>query len=172
MSRISTKFIADNAVTNAKLAQMAADTIKGNSTAGTANASDLTGAQVNTILPVFTSSLNGLAPSSGGGTTNYLRADGTWVAPPGATTLTSLGIRSGQTTIGSGVTTSGTITFSTTLGTTSYSITATMVNTTDTNPEYIPVTVVTQTATGFSVSWNAATPTANYVLNWQAIVNN
>ena len=32
--------------------------------------------------PVFTSVANGYAPSSGGGTTNFLRADGTWAAPP------------------------------------------------------------------------------------------
>jgi len=31
----------------------------------------------------FTSALAGLAPASGGGTTNYLRADGTWAAPSG-----------------------------------------------------------------------------------------
>jgi hypothetical protein len=33
---------------------------------------------------VFTSGANGLAPASGGGTTNFLRADGTFAAPPGA----------------------------------------------------------------------------------------
>jgi hypothetical protein len=34
-------------------------------------------------LNLFTSALKGLVPLSGGGTTNFLRADGTWVAPPG-----------------------------------------------------------------------------------------
>ena len=34
---------------------------------------------------VFTSSQDGLAPSSNGGTTNFLRADGTWKAPSGET---------------------------------------------------------------------------------------
>jgi hypothetical protein len=32
---------------------------------------------------VFTSGADGLTPASGGGTANYLRADGTWTAPPG-----------------------------------------------------------------------------------------
>lgn len=35
------------------------------------------------LLNAFTSALKGLVPASGGGTTNFLRADGTWAAPPG-----------------------------------------------------------------------------------------
>lgn len=35
------------------------------------------------ILNNFTSALKGLVPASGGGTTNFLRADGTWAAPGG-----------------------------------------------------------------------------------------
>ena len=31
----------------------------------------------------FTPSTEGVVPASGGGTTNYLRADGTWSAPSG-----------------------------------------------------------------------------------------
>jgi Repeat of unknown function (DUF5907) len=38
--------------------------------------------QITSNLDVFTSTLKGLAPSSGGGTANFLRADGTWTAPP------------------------------------------------------------------------------------------
>jgi hypothetical protein len=37
----------------------------------------------NTVLPLVGDALAGLAPASGGGTANFLRADGTWVAPPG-----------------------------------------------------------------------------------------
>lgn len=48
--------IANNAVTNAKAAQMGANTIKGNNTAGTANASDLTASQVKTLLSISLSS--------------------------------------------------------------------------------------------------------------------
>jgi hypothetical protein len=39
--------------------------------------------------PVFTSTTPGAAPLSGGGTTNYLRADGTWAAPPGGSASNS-----------------------------------------------------------------------------------
>ena len=36
-----------------------------------------------TNLPAFGSSTKGVVPASGGGTTNFLRADGTWAAPAG-----------------------------------------------------------------------------------------
>lgn len=75
--------IANDAVSNAKLANVATSTIKGRVTAGTGDPEDLTGTQATTLLDTFTDSLKGLAPASGGGTTNYLRADGTWAQPPG-----------------------------------------------------------------------------------------
>lgn len=43
----------------------------------------LTPTQTTADLNLFTTSLQGLVPASGGGTTNFLRADGTWAAPPG-----------------------------------------------------------------------------------------
>jgi len=78
-----TTVIGANTVTNAKLAQMAANTIKGNNTGSLANAIDLTATQTTAMLDVFTSSVKGLAPLSGGGTSNFLRADGTWSVPAG-----------------------------------------------------------------------------------------
>lgn len=76
--------IANNVVTNAKLAQLPALTIKGNNTGVIANAADLTVAQVLAMLPLFTSSTAGLVPPSGGGSTNFLRADGLWQPAGGA----------------------------------------------------------------------------------------
>ncbi|WP_128515164.1 hypothetical protein [Tabrizicola thermarum] len=75
--------IAADAVTNAKLANMATATIKGRASAGTGDPEDLTAAQATALLDTFTSGAKGLAPASGGGTTNFLRADGTWAAPAG-----------------------------------------------------------------------------------------
>ena len=75
--------VADDAVTNAKLANVATATIKGRVTAGTGDPEDMTGTQATALLDVFTSVAKGLAPASGGGTTNFLRADGSWAAPSG-----------------------------------------------------------------------------------------
>jgi Collagen triple helix repeat (20 copies) len=75
--------VADNGVTNVKLADMATARIKGRVTAATGDPEDLTGTQATTLLDTFTTALKGLAPASGGGTANFLRADGTWAAPPG-----------------------------------------------------------------------------------------
>ena len=83
-SAVTTAKIAADAVDNTKLANMATATIKGRVTAGTGDPEDMTGTQATTLLDTFTSALQGLAPASGGGTTNFLRADGSW-APPATT---------------------------------------------------------------------------------------
>ena len=75
--------VASATLTNAKLANVATATIKGRATAGTGDPEDLTGTQATALLDTFTSGAKGLVPASGGGTTNFLRADGTWAAPSG-----------------------------------------------------------------------------------------
>lgn len=67
---------------NSDLAQVTAPVIKGRTTAGLGDLEDLTPTQATAMLNVFTDLLKGLAPASGGGTSNFLRADGTWAAPP------------------------------------------------------------------------------------------
>ena len=71
-------------VPNTKLADMAANTLKGNDT-GISGRSDgprrhASHGDAQSALP---STLKGLTPLSGGGTTNFLRADGTWAVPAG-----------------------------------------------------------------------------------------
>jgi len=65
-------------------------------------------------LNVFSSSLKGLAPASGGGTSNFLRADGTWAAPPGGgggvTSVNITAPAAGITASGGPITASGSIT--------------------------------------------------------------
>jgi hypothetical protein len=106
--------IANDAVTNAKLANVATATIKGRVTAATGDPEDLTGTQATTLLDTFTSALKGLAPASGGGTTNFLRADGTWAAAGGGSPVTVQDEGSNITTalgtlnfVGAGVTVTG-----------------------------------------------------------------
>lgn len=73
--------ISNDAITNAKIADMAGDRIKGR-LSSSGDPQDLTGTQVNSILPVV-SSANGLAPGFGGGDANkFLRGTGAWSAVP------------------------------------------------------------------------------------------
>ena len=75
--------IANSAVTLGKMANLAANSIIGNNTGSAATPIALTTAQTTAMLDLFSNTLKGLVPASGGGTTNFLRADGTWAAPAG-----------------------------------------------------------------------------------------
>ena len=83
--------IATNVVTNAKLAQMATNTIKGNNTGGTANALDLTVAQVTALLGVTASTATTLAERDANANlsaNNFLEGFQTIATAAGTTTLT------------------------------------------------------------------------------------
>lgn len=64
------------------VATEADQTVVGNVSGGAASPIALSVAQLLTLIGVFGSAVNGLAPASGGGTTNFLRADGSWTTPP------------------------------------------------------------------------------------------
>jgi hypothetical protein len=87
-----TTTIGANKVTNAMLAQIPTATFHGRVTSATGNVENITGTQATTLLDVFSSTLKGLAPASGGGTTNFLRADGTWTTPGGGGSVTSVSV--------------------------------------------------------------------------------
>jgi len=79
---VPTAGLADDAVDNAKLANMVQATVKGRAVAaGTGDPADLTQAQLTALINAFTAALSGAVPASGGGTANFLRADGNWVQP-------------------------------------------------------------------------------------------
>src|SRR5688572_28596429 len=84
----STNMIDGAALTNAtatlaKIANIATARILGRTTGGSGVIEELTATQATAMLNVFTDSLKGLVQLSGGGSSNFLRADGTWAAPPG-----------------------------------------------------------------------------------------
>ena len=71
---------------------MASATFKARLSAGTGAPQDITPQEAASLLPVFSSASKGLVPASSGGTTNFLRADGTWGAPAGGgASMTLLG---------------------------------------------------------------------------------
>ncbi len=72
--------LVNGSITDNKLATMSANTVKGRlSTSGIP--SDLTGANVNTILPTFTQTLKGLVPAPTTVTGKVLSDNGTWIIP-------------------------------------------------------------------------------------------
>src|SRR6266702_236438 len=75
------------ALVNADFSTMPNNTVKGNISGGAAIPSDLTQLQLTALVNTFTSSLSGTAPASGGGASNFLRADGSW-SPPTPTVAT------------------------------------------------------------------------------------
>lgn len=94
MSQLTTKNITNDAVTNPKLANMATQTIKGRTTAGTGDPEDLTATQATAILNSFvgdsgSGGTKGLVPAPAtGDATKFLKGDGTWAA--GASGITSI----------------------------------------------------------------------------------
>lgn len=90
--------IANNVVTNAKLATIATATFKGRTTAGTGNVEDLTATQATALLNSMvgdsgSGGTKGLAPAPSAGDAaagKFLKADGTWAAPSGGSTMTTV----------------------------------------------------------------------------------
>lgn len=88
---LATAGLADNAVTNPKLADVPTATFKGRATAGTGDPEDLTATQATALLNAMvgdsgSGGTKGLAPAPAAGdaaANKFLKADGTWTVPPG-----------------------------------------------------------------------------------------
>jgi hypothetical protein len=89
--------VANDAISNAKLANMATQTIKGRTTAGTGDPEDLTATQATAILNEFTGDsgaggVKGLVKAPvAGDATKFLKGDGTWGTPAGSGNVTKVG---------------------------------------------------------------------------------
>jgi hypothetical protein len=70
-------------------------------TNGVPSATALTFVQATAVLSLFSSTTQGLVSASGGGTTNFLRADGTWASPIVNAGVTSFNNRTGSVTLNS-----------------------------------------------------------------------
>jgi hypothetical protein len=75
--------IVSGTLSISRFPSIGAHTYIGNNTGGSAVAAAISSTQLTADLNLFTSTLQGLVSGSGGGTTNFLRADGSWATPPG-----------------------------------------------------------------------------------------
>lgn len=92
---VDTADINNNQVTYSKIQNVINNNVFLGNTAGAGNpVQELTAGTATSLLLLFTTLSKGLVPASGGGTTNFLRADGTWAAPPaGGSPPTGTGFR-------------------------------------------------------------------------------
>lgn len=82
---ITTTDISNDNVTYAKIQNVVADDVfLGRISGAGGDIEELTGTQATSLLNVFTTSLKGVVPASGGASTNYLSADGTFSVPAGS----------------------------------------------------------------------------------------
>jgi hypothetical protein len=105
----------------------------------------------------FTSTVSGVTP-----TQDYHLATKSYVDAGGTDNHGRESISNGSSTVS--------VTFSD-LGTTNYTISATLENTSDSPPSIYAFIVSAKSSTGFTVTLMGDTDSANYVLNWSVILD-
>jgi len=89
--QLTVGMVPDDLITYAKMQNIANNNrFLGRISGAGGDPEELTGTQATSLLDTFTSSLKGLAPPSGGGTANFLRADGNWATPPDTTGILTI----------------------------------------------------------------------------------
>ena len=92
---VTTVKILNSNVTLAKIQDIATARFLGRVTAATGVVEELTGTQATTLLDVFTTSLQGLVPASGGSATEFLNGAGAFSVPAGGGGITSINSQTG-----------------------------------------------------------------------------
>lgn len=146
--------------------------------AGSQGSQTVTAATATAALNAFSSTLQGVAPLSGGGTSNFLRADGTWAVPAGSGTTT---IASGTSALGTSAIASGACASAVTTSATGVATTDAINASFNADPTavtgYIPSTNGMLTIIGYptsnNVNWKVCNNTAASVtpgaitINWR-----
>lgn len=116
---VDTADVNNDQITFAKLQNISGSTrFVGRFSTGAGDAEDLSGASATQMLSQFTSGAQGVVTGSGGGTTNFLRADGSWAAPGGGGPTTKSKGNTQSSTSGTALIEVGGLSFSLTSGVT------------------------------------------------------
>ncbi len=137
-----------------------------NTTAPLAGGGDLTADRTLTVS-TFGAGASGVVPASGGGTVNFLRADGTWAAPTATVTATTAYVNLGAT---PGTRLSATVTDATVSPTSKILVTwGAVTNTDDNDPEMDDITFFATPGTGqYTLTATAVQPIVGRVrINYQ-----
>lgn len=101
--------VAANAITFAKIQQVAANTVPCNATGALANLTACSTVQLTALVNVFSTTLSGAVPAPGTSTGKFLRDDATWQPIAGSGTVTSVSAGTGIAVSPSPITTTGSV---------------------------------------------------------------
>lgn len=170
--------IANDAVTYAKMQNISATSrILGRRTAGAGDTEECTLSQVLDFIgsaaqgDILYRDAAGWARLGAGTSGQFLKTQGAGANPIWDTTSASNVDKGGEVTLAINTNTKA-ITFATAHGSAAYTPTFFFRNTVDDDPISVPVRIIAQDASGFTVEWDDLLPTGNYVGVWATKVHN